>query len=707
MRALVAWALSCALALVAVPRPAAAPAPARAMSMAAFLEGRWPSRPSWSPDGQYVSFLSTDWVTQDLYYVPAEGGDPIALTHASGFVGGPRWDGAEPFGSWAPGARALVYAHEGDLYRVEVPGGATTRLTTTGGIQAAQFAPRDDRLAWIRNGDLHVLGPGDAQPRQVTRAGGLEGSATWSPDGRFVAATAADRGERFTGGPAFLGPPLSIAWSRPPRRAVALVEVATGAVTRLGSPEGSEAPLAWAPDGTRLVTEARTGDFTRRTLWLRHPADPSRDRPLYRQQDPLHLATNNQVAAFSPDGRFLLFTSDEDGWNHLYLVAAAGGAPQQLTKGAYEVSRPSWSRDGRSICFASSETGSDQRQVYRLDVATGRAERLTASAGVNADPLPAPASDRVLFAHADPTSVPDLWVLDPAHPGSPRRLTDSKPPRVDTSSWQAPRIVTIRARDGLSIRAQLFTPVPFDPAARYPAVVRVHEATENNQEVFLGPGLQKNSLGWYGWHQRLARRGYVVLNVDYRGSFGYGRDFRTADHLVMGVAPLEDVVDAVEYLRALGFVDPDRLAVVGLSAGGRMVLSLVGKYPRLFKAGIDLAGIHDYLLPGGPWDARNPWVLARLGTPDRNPVAYREASPKTYVESIAAPLLVLHGTKDTNVTVTQSLALADDLLRLGKRFDLQIYPGEVHYFARRTTWLDAFERMEAFLDRHVGSATTP
>jgi dipeptidyl aminopeptidase/acylaminoacyl peptidase len=279
-------------------------------------------------------------------------------------------------------------------------------------------------------------------------------------------------------------------------------------------------------------------------------------------------------------------------------------------------------------------------------------------------------------------------------------------PALRADTWQTPRIVSFTSRDGLRVSAQLFMPASGDRARQYPAIVQVHEASAMNQHVFVGLGPQKNHVGWYGWHQRLAERGFVVLNVDYRGSFGYGRSFRTADYLVMGQAPLEDAVAGVEFLRTLGNIDPDRIAAVGLSAGGRMVLSLLAKYPDTFAAGVDLAGIYDYLLPGGPWDTRNSWTTARLDTPEAHPEAYRDASPKTFVSAITRPLLVLHGTADTNVPITHSLALVQDLVASGKRFDFAVYPGEVHFFARRTSWLDAFERMETFLDRELAPRKT-
>ncbi len=676
----------------------------RIASMATLLSSRWPSRASWSADGRFVSFLSTDWASQNLFVARPDGGSPVALTHESGFVGGPSWDNGAPFGQWSPDSPRLLYDLHGSL-RLANPIDGTSQPLTPEGSQdgGGRFSPDGQRVAFLRDRDLYVLELGGSDLRRLTRDADVVSGPLWSPDGRQLATTVREPAEHFAKGPAFLGPTLHLNWARRSPHHVMVVDVSSGAARRIGAPGGDETPIAWSPDGRRLLTEWRSDDFKTRVLRLRamDPSGPT--RTLYRQRDQRYVATNNQTAAFSPDGRMVLFTSDEDHWNHLYVVLAGQGSPVQLTHGSYEVSHASWSPDGRNISFVSTELGPEQPQVYRMPAAGGVAVRVTASDGVNTSPILAPVGHRVLFVHSDPHALPDLWVLDEDTTAPARRLTDSMSPALAADAWQAPRIVTYPAKDGLEIHAQLFLPKPFDRSRRYPAIVQVHEASAGNQDVFLGPGPQKDSVGWYLWHQRLAERGYVVLNVDYRGSFGYGRDFRTADYLVMGVDPLDDVVRGVDFLRSLGYVDASRVGVCGLSAGGRMVLSLLTRYPDAFRAGIDLAGIYDYLLPGGPWDERNPWVLSRLGTPESNAAGYRQASPKTEIARIRAPLLILHGTSDTNVAFTQSLALVDDLVALGKPFDFAVYPGEVHYFAHRASWVDAFRRMDDFLDRHLQS----
>lgn len=143
-----------------------------------------------------------------------------------------------------------------------------------------------------------------------------------------------------------------------------------------------------------------------------------------------------------------------------------------------------------------------------------------------------------------------------------------------------------------------------------------------------------------------------------------------------------------------------------MSYGGHMVLNLLSKYPDLFQAGINIAGVFDFLMELGPWAVRNGWMYQRLGTPEDNPEAYHNASAINFIDQLKAPVLTLQGTNDTNVTLLQSIKLVDELLRRGKRFEFGLYPGEVHFFGRRQSWVDAFGKMERFFDHHLQNGVT-
>ncbi len=669
------------------------------LSVADYLEARWPSRPSWSPDGRFVSFLWTDWHTQDLHVVAADGGAPVALTESEDFFGGPTWNSSGQFGEWLPDGSGIVYSDDGDLFVVSVPEGLSRRLTETAAPEGSPLvSPDGAQVAFTREGRLFLLGLDDGSVSSRGEIGRMR-LGRWSPDGEWIAGGVSDPRLELAYSPPFSGPLLVFRRYRGSQRDAAIVSTRTGEVRTLLASPARESVVAWSPDGTSLIVERTSIDVKDRSL-RRLDLRGNVLNSIATQHDDRYLNSQDRVVAFSPDGSEVLYTSDEDGWNHIYLVPVEGGEAVQVTTGPFEVSFPAWTPDGETIYFVSTEAGTEQRQIYSVPAAGGQRTRLTDLAGVNTTAALSPDGQRVAFIHSDPSRLPDIWVMETTHGAEPEQLTDSMTPALHGYEWQVPEIVTYPGHEGLPVRAQLFRPRTFDPSRSYPAIVHVHQAAIY-QEVFLGPGPHKDNVAWYGWHQRLADLGYVVLNVDFRGSYGYGRDFRTANYLDVGVGDAADVVEGVTYLAGLGYVDTERLGVYGMSYGGHMVLTLLSKYPEVFAAGVNIAGVLDFEMEGGPWDVRNGWMYARLGTPMQNPEAYHNASALNFLDDLQAPVLTVQGTADVHVNFLQSIKLVDELLRRGKRFEFEVYPGEPHFFSRSQSWVDAFGKMERFFDEHL------
>jgi dipeptidyl aminopeptidase/acylaminoacyl peptidase len=302
----------------------------------------------------------------------------------------------------------------------------------------------------------------------------------------------------------------------------------------------------------------------------------------------------------------------------------------------------------------------------------------------------------LLYQHTDPGRPADLHWIE-ANGGAPHELTQSLPPSVDRKRLVPPQLVRYPSTDGREVPAYLFVPPDLDLSRKHPAIVWIH-----------GDGIAQNYDGWhvrrdyavyYGFHQYLAQRGYVVLAPDYRGSVGYGREWRVAPYLDLGGLDYEDVAASVPYLESLLYVDTERIGVWGLSYGGFLTLQALARDPELFRCGVDVAGVQDfrdwYRDPGGSW------IIGRLGDPRKSPEAYLQAAPIERVDHIARPLLVVHGTADVNVPFVESLKLVDQLVKKGKDFDFVVYPGEFHYFRREHVLRDFFRRVEAFFDRYL------
>lgn len=451
----------------------------------------------------------------------------------------------------------------------------------------------------------------------------------------------------------------------------------------------------------------------------------------------------------SPDGRWIAFLSDASGWDHLYLVSPDGGPARAVTSGSFEVRNPVWAPDGRRLAFDASIPGRPAaRRLVLAEIVDGDGEtRVTPWTGERGEwrgtdttPRWSPDGTRLLYQRASPQHPADLFVIDAGNRGNvpppavnadagdaapgagaagagdagaedaarPRRLTVSLPPELRDVEFVEPEPVRYASADGSEVPAYLFVPPGIDRdrddlarsrSRRHPAIVWVHG--DGITQNFDGWHLRRDYAVYYSFHQYLLQRGYVVLAVDYRGSVGYGRDWRQGHYRDLGGRDYEDVEAGAGYLAGLGFVDPERIGVWGLSYGGFMTLQALTVTPELFACGVDVAGVPDWTW----WydDPDGPWIRGRMGTLEDDPELYRRASPIHRLDRIVRPLLVLHGTADVNVPFLESVRLVDELTRLGVDFDFEMYPGELHYFHRAHVLRDAWSRVERFFGDCLGT----
>lgn len=668
------------------------------MQMRTFFESRWTYQPRWSPDGRYLAYVQDDWNQQQVYVVDATGGPPRQLSRASRFIGDPRTSSAGQAPTWSPDSTELLHVIDGDLWLATIPNGSVLQLTATEERESgATFLPDGRTIAFLREGALHLLDRETGAVQQIRAdAGRGFGGVLPSPDGQRLAVSVG-RSRPFTLVPPYVGRVIVFPMSQPEPPAVGIVDRATGHLNVVGASARSEAAIAWAPDGQRLLIERVSDDYKERSVLLVDLRDGSA-ATVVSERDDKYLPLGRAFARFADEGRSVVYSSDTSGWNHLYRKNLDGGDAEALTSGPFEVREAELGPDGW-VYYTSSEISPAEPQVFRVPIRGGAAERLTSN-GVHAEPQVSPAGGQVAYIRSDPRAVPDLWVQKTGKNAAAVRLTDSNPPAAVRDGWQEPRLLTYRGHDGLEVKAQLFVPRR-EPGRLYPAIVHTHQAA-SYQDVYLGPGPQKDNVAWYAWHQRLAQLGYVVLNVDYRGSTGYGRAYRVANYRDLGGGDRLDAVSGVDYLKTLGFVDTNRVGVYGMSYGGHLVLSLLTKNPGLFRAGIDISGVADMRMVYET--AGRAAVVARLSTPDRAPELYDRSSAITHIDALRDPLMVLHGSDDPNVSVLQSLRLVDELLRRGKRFEFEIYPGELHFFTRAASWVDAFGKMERFFEVEMNAA---
>ena len=225
-----------------------------------------------------------------------------------------------------------------------------------------------------------------------------------------------------------------------------------------------------------------------------------------------------------------------------------------------------------------------------------------------------------------------------------------------------------------------------------------HPSNQN----YDGWHVQRNYAVYYSMHQYLLQQGYVVIAPDYRGSIGYGREWRNGVYMDVGGNDAKDAWMAANYLKNLAYIDSDRIGVWGLSYGGFFTLIAMTDQPTLFRCGIDVAGVVDYdMYYNDPY--HGDWTESRIGTPQQNPKIYANASPISHIDRLARPLLVLHGTADVNVPFIESVWLLDEALKKkkGDLLTFMMYPGEFHYFTREHVLGDAWHRVDDFFAMHL------
>lgn len=290
----------------------------------------------------------------------------------------------------------------------------------------------------------------------------------------------------------------------------------------------------------------------------------------------------------------------------------------------------------------------------------------------------------VAFVHESSGVPAEIWVSDPR---GARALTRTAPAAFERVDWPRPARRAFRSADGTRVWANVWLP----GASRAPCIVFVHGAGYLQN---VTDSLTEYPLNWM-FHARLARLGYAVVDVDYRGSRGYGREFRTAVKDRLGEKELEDIHAALEELGRAGAIDTARVALYGGSYGGFLTLMALFVEPGRWRAGAALRSVTD-------WRAYHPtYTQPRLGKPSEHPEAYARSSPIDHVDGLRDPLLLLHGLRDDNVFAQDTLRLVEALVLRGKSFELMLYPSQGHGYDSGPHWLDQYQRIERFLRKHL------
>jgi dipeptidyl aminopeptidase/acylaminoacyl peptidase len=441
----------------------------------------------------------------------------------------------------------------------------------------------------------------------------------------------------------------------------------------------------WSGDGKYAVVIIGSSDNKDRWIMQLDPATGGL-KLLDRQRDEAWIGGPG-ISSFGgsygwmPDNKRFWFQSEETGYSHIHTVNLENGQKRALTSGKFEIYSPSISKDKKFWYFTSNEVHPGIRHFYRMPIDGGAREKITAPDGNN-DVRMSPDEKYLAINYSYSNKPWELFLMENKKGAPTKQITQSLTEEFKSYNWIDPEIVTFKAQDGAEVYARLYKGPNTKPGA--PAVIFVH-----------GAGYLQNVHKWwstyfreYMFHNLLVEKGYVVLDIDYRASSGYGRDWRTGIYRFMGGLDLSDHVDGARYLATQHGVDPSKIGIYGGSYGGFITLMAMFTQPDVFAAGAALRSVTD-------WAHYNHGYTSNiLNIPVMDSIAYAKSSPIYYAEGLKGALLIAHGMIDTNVHFQDVVRLAQRLIELGKdNWEFAVYPLEDHGFVEPSSWTDEYKRI--------------
>ncbi|MEO8593147.1 MAG: alpha/beta fold hydrolase [Candidatus Solibacter sp.] len=440
----------------------------------------------------------------------------------------------------------------------------------------------------------------------------------------------------------------------------------------------------WNDDGTRAVISATSADNKDRWLLALDPAT-GKTRVLVNLHDDAWVGgpqgTTN-VLGWMKNDREVYYVGEKTGFAHLWAVPFDGGEPRALTSGNWEVLNVRQSKDKSKFYVVASAEGPFDQYLYEMPGEGGAMTRISKAPGKHTIAL-SPDEHWIADVYSYTNRPPDVYVQENKPGQDLKRLTTSTSPEFGQYAWQDAPIVMVPARDGAKVPARMFKPANYKKGG--PAVIFVHGAG------YLQNVDHKWSVSYYHeylFHHLLEERGFLVLDVDYRGSAGHGRDWRTAIYRHMGGKDLDDIVDAAKYAVAQHGTDPKKIGLYGGSYGGFITLMAMFTQSDVFAAGAALRPVTD-------WATYNHGYTSDiLNTPQTDAEAYRRSSPIYFAEGLKGALLICHGMVDTNVEFQDTVRLIQRLIELKKEnWSVAPYPVEDHSFLHASSWTDEYKRI--------------
>jgi len=631
-------------------------------SVIVFVRGSDPNRSGWIANPSHFP----DGSEQAIWAVRTREAKPFRLAA-----------GADPVLS--PDGRIVLFVKEGQIHSVPVRPASKSLpssdekermplFRTWGTNSNPRWSPDSRKIAFVSERQDHsFIGVYDLAGRKITYlepSVDRDTSPSWSSDGKKIAfirrpgsAFAQITSQAQTPGQ----PPSQPTPSReqtPP---------AAGQAAQIALGPGFQAPKF--SDGHTL------------TFWVAEVESGKAEEVWH---DPLNDDSYRAVREILWKGDSLVFQLERQNWRHYYSVPITGSVdstPANLTPGEGEAEFVAYSVDGRILFYTSNVGDIDRRDLWQSPTSGGTPVQLTKGEGIETEPAPLASGRSVAVFYSD-ARRPRCVGLVPAQGGEAKVINPKLPVDFPSDAQVVPEPVILKADDGLEFHNQLFLPKDIQPGERRPAILFSHGGP--GRQMLLGYHYMFFYHMAYAVNQYFAAKGYVVISVNYRSGIGYGREFRMAPNRGRaGSSEYQDIVAAAKYLQSRPDVDPDRIGLWGLSYGGLLTAMGLSRNSDIFKAGVDIAGVH---LWGNSLDANN--------------TAFKASSVST-IDKWTSPVLLVHGDDDRNVAFSQTTGLVQLLRARNVHYELIVFPDEVHDFLVFKKWLMVFNASDDFFNRFL------
>lgn len=694
------------------------------------LDGSPPKSIRWLPDSKGVSFLEErqdgDAVQTHLVVARLNNGKRSTLCIADTVTVpddlSSSDSGVFKIGTyrWAKQGNLGVFSFKGDIFTINRETGAIVRRTQTEPDEAnIAFAPDGQRIAFTRGHDIWAIDVDTSEEVQLTDTGNdslLNGVLDW-----------VYMEELFTRGN------VKGYWWSPDSRKIAYLQIDEKPVEQFPIVDflpvynradmqhypkaGSKNPIVrvgiYSFDSGRTVwTDVDTTDdsYIARVNWLGDSEHVTIEK-LNRNQDDLHLIVADAATGashpileeskdtwinvtymthyYESSDRFV-WNSERDGHSHLYLYKTDGTPIRQLTVGSWDVTSLDAVDEKRGhIYFTALEKSILERHLYRVGENGRDLRRVTRGEGTHS--VVFSPDNRYYIDRFSSTTTPVSIAVHDATGRKRFAIYEDTFDELTAYELPAPEMFRIRSDEGLEFQCSMIKPANFDPTRKYPVIVY----------VYGGPHAQvvRNSWGGtrYLWHAMMAQRGYIVFSLDNRGSFGRGPAWEDPVLKNMGSVELKDQLAGVDYLKSQSFVDPGRIGIWGWSYGGYMTCVAMFKAPGVYAAGAAVAPVTDWHYYDSIYTERY------MKLPKDNEEGYEESAPINFVDGLQSAFLLVHGTSDDNVHMSNSLGLVNELIEHGKDFDLLLYPRKLHSISGNAARVHLYRRLTKFFDRNLQS----